>query len=477
VLTVQQGFCSVSASSPAVQPASGGSFVINLLGFPPCSWQAVFEAPWISVTPTSGVADFPTTTPITVTLAPNTSLRGRGARIDFGPSGGVFVQQAGRCTASLSSSSYNASRLGGDVLVTLTVTPPDCQWTAKSDAPWLAPSRSSGTGSQTFSVNVSANTGGSRFARVDIAGQAFQVSQSAPTASNAPLVYPPSPPAGSGHAQTFSFTIYDSLGASTLDVVNVLFRDVLDGGSACYLAYARSINVLYLVNDAGDGLLPGLVLDGSAQSTSNSQCQIDGYGSSAVINGNVLTLTLNIGFSPEFAGNKVIYQAARDVSGFNSGWVQQGVWNIPVADPQPIQALAVAPARGAGAGHLMHFTLRHESGADRLVSASVLINGYLDGYRACYLGFHVPTNSVLLLNDAGNGYIGGVVLGSTSVIENSQCRIKAQQSSAEVNGTDLALNLMLEFKTGFAGDRVIYVSAQDDVGTSGWQSIGSWTVP
>jgi len=36
---------------------------------------------------------------------------------------------------------------------------------------------------------------------------------------------------------------------------HILLNDFLDGRHACYLAYARSINVLYLVNDAGDGLL------------------------------------------------------------------------------------------------------------------------------------------------------------------------------------------------------------------------------
>jgi hypothetical protein len=62
-------------------------------------------------------------------------------------------------------------------------------------------------------------------------------------------------------------------------------------------------------------------------------------------------------------------------------------------------------------------------------------------------------------------------------VENSQCRITALESGAALDGTDLTLTLMIEFKAGFAGDRVFYVSAQDDVGTSGWQAVGSWTVP
>ena len=477
ILTVQQGYCTVSAPAPQVQPASGGSLVLNLLGPTFCPWRAVFDAPWMTVTPSSGVAEFPMTTPVTVTLAPNTGFNGRGARIDFTPNTGVFVQQAPRCSASLSSSSITMPRVGGTTMVTLTVTPPECQWTARSNVPWLTPSTGSGTGTHVLRIDAGANTGSSRFAALDIAGQALSVSQSGTPPSNAPLVYPPSPPAGSGLAETFTFTFYDSNGASTLDVVNVLINNVLDGRSACYLAYARSINVLYLVNDGGDGLLPGLVLDGSPQSVGNSQCQIDGLGSSVTASGNVLTLTLKVSFSPEFAGSKVVFQAGRDVSGFNSGWVQQGVWNVPDAGAQPLKVLAMAPARGAGSEFPFRFTFRNQDGASSIVSTSILINGYIDGFRGCYLGYHVPSNSVLLLNDAGSAYIAGVTLGTNVTVENSQCRIKALQSGAEINGTDLTLTLMIEFKVGFAGDRVFYVSAQDGVATSGWQAMGSWTVP
>src|SRR5439155_15215115 len=80
------------------------------------------------------------------------------------------------------------------------------------------------------------------------------------------------PPSGSGVSQGFTFTFSDSDGRQNLDVLNVLINNFLDGQHACYLAYSRPLNVLYLVNDAGTGLLQGLVLDGSGGSVSNSQC-------------------------------------------------------------------------------------------------------------------------------------------------------------------------------------------------------------
>ena len=388
----------------------------------------------------------------------------------------MTVQQAGRCTTSLSSSSLTAHRTGSAALVTVTVAPPDCAWTVRSDSPWLVPSVSSAVGTQTIAITASAVTTFNRSGRLSIAGLPFTVTQNAPAFSATPVVYPPVPAAGSGHAQTFTFSFLDSNGAANLSVVNVLINNFLDGGSACYLAYARSINVLYLVNDAGDALLPGMVLNGGIETLGNSQCLIDGSGSSAVVDGDLLTLTLKMAFSPQFAGNKVVYQAARNEGGFNSGWVQQGVWNVP-GQTTSLEVVSMTPARNAISGYPIQFRFRHPDGADQLVSTSILINSYLDGFRGCYLGYHVPTNAVLLLNDAGDGYVGSVVLGTNVVIENSQCRIRAQQSGVAVDGTDLTLTLLMEFKAGLAGDRVFYVSAQDGVGTSGWQAVGSWTVP
>jgi len=133
----------------------------------------------------------------------------------------------------------------------------------------------------------------------------------------------PSRTAGSG-AQTYVFTFNDTNGVSDLGVVNVLINNFLNGQYACYIAYARAANVLYLVNDPGTALLNGLVLNGSG-TTGNSQCVVNGAGSSAVANGNTLTLTLNMSFPESFVGNRVIYMAARsngDV--LNSGWQSVG---------------------------------------------------------------------------------------------------------------------------------------------------------
>jgi hypothetical protein len=388
------------------------------------------------------------------------------------------VSQAGVCDVALSpSGTINVPSAGGVGLIMATVSPPTCSWNVSSTASWLTYSTANGTGSGTLTYTAQPHPFG-RTGYMMVGGQLLSFSQGTGTITNIPAVLPPSPPAGSGVSRTFTFTFRDQNGATNLDVVNILYNNFLDGRFGCYLAYARAINVLYLVNDPGDALLPGMVVNGSPQTLSNGQCAIDGSGSSAVTLGSVLTLTLEITFNPAFAGNKVVYQAARDLNGNNSGWVQQGVWHVPGGAPGSPAVVSMTPARGGGrAPYPLQFTFRDANGYTDLVSTTVLMNSYLDGGSACYLGYHVPSNAVLLLNDAGNGYLPWLVLGATGSVENSQCRIYSQGSGSMGSDTDLTLTLMIEFKAGFAGERVFYLSAQDGVATSGWQAMGSWTVP
>ena len=98
----------------------------------------------------------------------------------------------------------------------------------------------------------------------------------------------------------------------------------LDGHHACYLAFARPINVLYLVNDNGDALLPGQALSAGG-TLGNSQCTVT-WGAGAISSGgNNLTLALSMTFSAAFTGNRIFYLAARDSNDSNNtGWQAMG---------------------------------------------------------------------------------------------------------------------------------------------------------
>ena len=102
----------------------------------------------------------------------------------------------------------------------------------------------------------------------------------------------------------------------------------LDGRHACYIAYARSINWLYLEDDTGSILGAGQSF-AAAGSLSNSQCTVS-WGSVGVSSsGNNLTLTLNLAFAAAFDGDVIVYAAARDGSDQNStDWHAVATWTV-----------------------------------------------------------------------------------------------------------------------------------------------------
>jgi len=90
--------------------------------------------------------------------------------------------------------------------------------------------------------------------------------------------------------------------------------------------------MLLLVDDGGDSAGPyaGYLTVPSTGSMSNSQCTVNGAGSSVAGSGNTLTLTLNVSFTGPFAGNRIFYTAAGNAAGTeNSGWQALGAWTVP----------------------------------------------------------------------------------------------------------------------------------------------------
>ena len=137
-------------------------------------------------------------------------------------------------------------------------------------------------------------------------------------------------PRGAGVGPTqYTFTFADTNGTADLGVQDVLINDFINGNHACYIATSRPLNILYLVNDAGNALSAGMSL-ASAGSVSNSQCTVS-WAANVLTPGanNTLALTLNIMFTPAFDGNRVFYLATRDVNeANNTDWQAMGSWTV-----------------------------------------------------------------------------------------------------------------------------------------------------
>ena len=287
------------------------------------------------------------------------------------------------------------------------------------------------------------------------------------------------PAVSSGSSQILTATFNAPAGYQTLDVVNVLINTALDGRQACYLAYSRPSNALYIVADNGDSSqISGKVMDGTG-TVGNSQCTVTLAGSSAVGSGNTLTLVLSLNFAASFAGNKVVYTAARDVSQNNSGWQTMGVHGVPPLPSTFPNPVGLSPSWGNTLTQTITFTYRDQSNAANLQTVWGLINTAIDGRGACYFAYYRPGNLLYLSPDNGDGsQATNIFLSGSATIGNSQCTISAQGASVLANGNTLTVTLPITFKPAFTGFKGVWLAAQTLAAqTSAWQALGAEALP
>jgi uncharacterized membrane protein len=62
-------------------------------------------------------------------------------------------------------------------------------------------------------------------------------------------------------------------------------------------------------------------------------------------------------------------------------------------------------------------------------------------------------------------------------LTNSQCSVNAVASSASLSGTSAALNLAMSFTSSFGGTKDVALYGLGGSSNTGWQTLGTWTVP
>jgi hypothetical protein len=165
-----------------------------------CTWSAVSSASWITIL--SGASGTGSGT-VSYRVDPNPSGSTRSGTIAISGRLLTITQAATPCTATLSSTTVSVDASGGSRVVSVTI-PPDCQWTAVSNASWITVTSGGGpntSGSAAVTFNVAANTStSSRTGTLTIAGQTFTVTQGGQTCSYtvAPTTASVSTSAGTG---------------------------------------------------------------------------------------------------------------------------------------------------------------------------------------------------------------------------------------------------------------------------------------
>ncbi len=200
VTFTQASGCAASlASATTAVGGSGGSGSVTLtMSSPICAWTASSNSPWVTVQ-SSGTGSGAVTFTVAAHAGP-----ARSATLTI--AGQTFtINQANACTYAVTPASASVGAAAGITSVDVTASDPACPWSVASNAAWLASTTTTGTGSQTLSVDYSANVGLARDGTMTIAGQTFSVSQAdGCTASIAPSS---APLAATGGVSSFAVTM------------------------------------------------------------------------------------------------------------------------------------------------------------------------------------------------------------------------------------------------------------------------------
>ena len=275
------------------------------------------------------------------------------------------------------------------------------------------------------------------------------------------------PNTGGGTAQNFTFHFSDSYGLPALRNVGMWFAPSTAGSSlsTCRVTFVPSYNLFNLDDDTGNQATAGT--PGSPGVIQNSQCLLD-LAASTVSPGADLAVTLALTFKAGFNGAKDIRMRAVDDFA-DTGYQKMGDWLVPTVPAPVITVGPASPSSGTGSQQIFTLHFSDTAGVNDLSALWVWFTGALtpnDLTNTCAVLYHPFSRAFELASDVGQLY------GTTS---NSQCSFSGASASAV--GNDLTLTLPMAFGLYYNGPKNIYLYAAGSAGNSGWQSMGTWTVP
>ncbi|RYX80274.1 hypothetical protein EON83_29340 [bacterium] len=312
-----------------------------------------------------------------------------------------------------------------------------------------------------------------------------------------------------GAKRTFSITVSDPKSASEIKEIWLLLNERLSWNAGATLIYVPKTTTptkgqLFL--RSGDAFLPPVdigvgsraVLDNGAVSISAREVGVSVSGNSVTLN---LPLTIRdglVGVNRVFA--RVVNKAGlTDLAAIPSDGGYRRFGNYTVT-PQFNGATNSVPTlskltptntntslSSAGLGPVQNFTF---SAADADGTGDIesiwLMAGKAPNWKNSATFIYTPrTRRLTLRSDDGNTALGGGVVGTPGIIENSQVRVDLSKVRIVTNGDDKTLGIILplQAKRGLIGQNKVWLRAQDNERATapngdaqGYVQSGTWNV-
>ena len=242
----------------------------------------------------------------------------------------------------------------------------------------------------------------------------------------------------------------------------IVIRNGTSMTSACAVTYNLSRRGFFLLADDAKKWF-GPVDPGSSAILSNSQCQLNAANSTLTTNGATVTVNADLTFTGSFAGPKdtlVFYQG---------DWRKSGTWSVP-KQPKQLGVSVMATASSGSAARFMGTFVYDGSLAGVNDAAIMLANG--PSYAgSCAVSYSVYYQGLLLINDAGDAWLGPLTPGSSAKLQNSVCTLDGATSSVAIDSTSITATFGLTFDPRFVGAKYLYGYYQGV-----WLSTGTWTI-
>jgi hypothetical protein len=141
--------------------------------------------------------------------------------------------------------------------------------------------------------------------------------------------------------------------------------------------------------------------------------------------------------------------------------------------------ISVSPNSGNGVGQVFTATYRDTGGASNIQVVYLDFGAVGFATHDC-IALYVPgVNQLYLFSDDNNSSLGPITLGAGGSVSNNQCTLSGGAANATQNATDLTVPFNITFKSGYGGQKHIFVLSQDYAGEqSGFgvpADMGTWT--